>query len=151
LLLITTTNASFSVYQLGGGPNEGPVNFLFNFKVDLDYMCLCPFSSAQGLFGVGWDSNGITSGIIFLDKLVEKHPDAIVTFSGRLNSTCGLQKRNLFFFEEQDEEEEETFGLFDDSRLATLDSFFPYSGLIQDSEGFVLIDFSVSKPEIEEK
>jgi hypothetical protein len=98
-------------------------------------------SRAQGLLGLNWDINGPYAGILFLDKLVEKSPDAMVAFYG--DGPCSRKSVPLIFFEGE-YDEDNSFGLFDDSRPMIFDSFFPYFGLISEQKGFLCLDFTIS-------
>jgi hypothetical protein len=55
------------------------------------------FAQAQGLLGLSWDIEGAHAGILFLDKLVEKSPDAITVFYGDMHEPCFRKPVDLIF------------------------------------------------------
>jgi hypothetical protein len=95
-------------------------------------------AQAQGLLSLSFEIEVAHSGILFLDKLVQKDPEAMVIFSGNEGSVG--KKIPLIFFEE--ESDELGFGLFDAIRKSTFDSFFPFFGLVEDRGGCVCLNFS---------
>jgi hypothetical protein len=140
----------FSVFQISSYPHlEGPLNFLFSVSPDfpksynLNYFCTAP-----GLLAVSWEVDGPYTGIFFLDKLVEKSPDAVLVLSGE---PCTRKNIPLIFnsTREFDDGYDGLAGLFDDYRPVTFDSYFPSLALVPEKAGYLCLDFSASEEEIE--
>lgn len=67
-------------------------------------------------------------------------------FGGKIEDRCRLGKMSLVFsrIENEGEDDEKMgFGLFDDHRPLILDSYFPFTGLIEEHGGFICVNFGV--------
>lgn len=104
------------------------------------------------MLSISWDINGSHGGLIFLDKLVERSPDAMLIFSGK--EACHLGTDSIRFLdsvhENLDDSDDMGFGLFDEDRPIIFDSYFPFTGLVEEKPGFVCLNFAASEKEIQE-
>jgi hypothetical protein len=93
------------------------------------------FSQARGLLGIGWDVQGTHAGIIFLDKLVERNPEAMVVYSGKEADSCSRNDVKLIFSSDSPKRAISAFALFNDVRPDMFDGLFPFMGLISEGRG----------------
>lgn len=68
----------------------------------------------------------------------------------RTRGEVGVNQSRVVLTLNEDSDEDGLGGLFDDYRPAVFDSFFPFTCLVEERQGFVCLNFGASKSEIKE-